>query len=1105
MINISSAFRKQLNNDNRRYIKSCDITLSDGATLSVDNSCIWSNGFKIEGSVSGEESFDIGSAVVGKFTLILNNIYDDYSGYDFTDAVVSNIKVGLKLDDGTAEYVKKGVFTVDETTYNGSIITLQCLDNMSKFDRPYSQSNLIYPATLGAIVRDACSCCGVSLAADSASFDKDDYVVQTRPDDGSLTFRHVLCWVGQISCHWCRCNENGELSLGWYDTATLEKIQSGFDGGTMNPWTSGDTLDGGTMNPWTTGDTIDGGSFEWNGYHHIYSLSSMNICTDDVVITGIRVLENGNNTEDEDVSCLNGSEGYILSIEDNDFIESGKGATVAGYLGEKLIGLRFRPLSVGHLSDPSIEAGDVAVVTDRKGNSYPTLITSTTFTAGNYQRTSCEAETPLRNSATRFSQSTRVYQMIRKLVRNEKTAREMAVDKLNESLKNSSGMYSTEEKQEDGSTISYLHDKPTLKESKNVIKLTSNAIGMSNDGGKTYPFGFILTGELIAKILYTNGINADYIDTGRLEVKDKDGNTIFLADMDTAQVIISGDCVKIGNKTATQAIQDVLDNTEKAIVLTMSLDNEYQGIPTDHEGNYEKFPDVQTKATVMYGHTDVTADCTYSVAKSTGVEGTWDADNKVLTVTSLQSDSGWVDISATYIQLITVTKRFNISKVKNGADGRIFFIESNTSVIKQGKDHTTPPEIVANAYYRDGLSAERTIYKGRFVVEETSDGKIWNTIYTSSEDETTITHYLYAFLDDGDGNIVTDEEGNAIAFVRDDIQQVRISLYAAGATATLLDRQTYVVILDVDSLTHEEIFNLLTNNGAVKVLYKIGNQVFFSFDYARGGELVLGGKNNGNGILRVLDENDTEIGKISRNGMALYRKVTIDNMDYDIEIDTVKSLVRTSFPNVFGEGRGYAQLQGNSCSAEIGDFDEINSSGEANLSGINNLDGTTNISGNNSLDGTTELKGTTNIYDLSIYSSGSYLRLAPDGKKIAYSSSSSKRYKKHMGYVTVEQAEGLYEIPVVWFQYKNGYLGEGDYLEGKDIPGLYAEDVSAFLPEAASIHMKKKDDSGTPTDEWQIEDWDMKTVIPLIIKLLQDQKEKIDKLTERVTTLEGGI
>ena len=421
------------------------------------------------------------------------------------------------------------------------------------------------------------------------------------------------------------------------------------------------------------------------------------------------------------------------------------------------------------------------------------------------------------------------------------------------------------------------------------------------------------------------------------------------------------------------------------------------------------------------------------------------------------------------------------------------------------KDHTTPPEIVANAYYRDGLSAERTIYKGRFVVEETSDGKIWNTIYTSSEDETTITHYLYAFLDDGDGNIVTDEEGNAIAFVRDDIQQVRISLYAAGATATLLDRQTYVVILDVDSLTHEEIFNLLTNNGAVKGLYKIGNQVFFSFDYARGGELVLGGKNNGNGILRVLDENDTEIGKISRNGMALYRKVTIDNMDYDIEIDTVKSLVRTSFPNVFGEGRGYAQLQGNSCSAEIGDFDEINSSGEANLSGINNLDGTTNISGNNSLDGTTELKGTTNIYDLSIYSSGSYLRLAPDGKKIAYSSSSSKRYKKHMGYVTAEQAEGLYEIPVVWFQYKNGYLGEGDYLEGKDIPGLYAEDVSAFLPEAASIHMKKKDDSGTPTDEWQIEDWDMKTVIPLIIKLLQDQKEKIDKLTERVTTLEGGI
>lgn len=1128
MINVSDAFKQKLH-DGEKVWQEAEITFPDGTVKTVKNEIMGKNCTFSDCAESS--SFPIGCVVCKSMTLELDNTSDQWKNYNFYMAKVhaylkmqtsvaspavtdefldENYEPILDQSGGTIlatkaatedriETIDKGVYTITTPEQYGEILSFTALDDMYKANATYT-SNLTLPQSAETLVRDACKTLGIPF---DGTMQHGNLVVSELPE--SMTFRQLFGWVAMLETANVRLDNRGYLRFIRWDFSNVQEDYGAIADADGNITFKGSaSIDSDNFISPAGNWTIDNDGFLTLIESAIDTseklkdfFTSPTVSSDDIIITGIKL----KNRENE---SMYGSTGYVLELE-NDLVADSDLETVAAQIGDSIIGVKFRNMSGELAFNPLIEFGDMAYTYDRRWNRYVTPLTDVSYSVNGKTAVKTQADDPIRGMSKFVSDGTKAIVEARRLAKKEQSAREEAVKKLEETLKNSSGLYETSVTQEDGSTITYLHDKPTLAESKNVIKFTAESIGVSNDGGKTYPYGFFLTGDLIAKILYAHGINADYIDTGRLEVKDKDGNTIFLADMDTAQVIISGDCVKIGNKTATQAIQDVLDNTEKAIVLTMSLDNEYQGIPTDHEGNYEKFPDVQTKATVMYGHTDVTADCTYSVSKSTGVEGTWDADNKVLTVTSLQSDSGWVDISATYIQLITVTKRFNISKVKNGADGRIFFIESNTSVIKQGKDHTTPPEIVANAYYRDGLSAERTIYKGRFVVEETSDGKIWNTIYTSSEDETTITHYLYAFLDDGDGNIVTDEERNAIAFVRDDIQQVRISLYAAGATATLLDRQTYVVILDVDSLTHEEIFNLLTNNGAVKVLYKIGNQMFFSFDYARGGELVLGGKNNGNGILRVLDENDTEIGKISRNGMALYRKVTIDNMDYDIEIDTVKSLVRTSFPNVFGEGRGYAQLQGNSCSAEIGDFDEINSSGEANLSGINNLDGTTNISGNNSLDGTTELKGTTNIYDLSIYSSGSYLRLAPDGKKIAYSSSSSKRYKKHMGYVTVEQAEGLYEIPVVWFQYKNGYLGEGDYLEGKDIPGLYAEDVSAFLPEAASIHMKKKDDSGTPTDEWQIEDWDMKTVIPLIIKLLQDQKEKIDKLTERVTTLEGGI
>ena len=69
-----------------------------------------------------------------------------------------------------------------------------------KFDKAYSESKLSYPTTLGQIVRDACEVCGVTLG--TPTFEYDDYVVDSRPDDESITFRQILQWVGQISCHY---------------------------------------------------------------------------------------------------------------------------------------------------------------------------------------------------------------------------------------------------------------------------------------------------------------------------------------------------------------------------------------------------------------------------------------------------------------------------------------------------------------------------------------------------------------------------------------------------------------------------------------------------------------------------------------------------------------------------------------------------------------------------------------------------------------------------------------------------------------------------------------------------------------------------------------
>lgn len=549
MINVSNSFKEELNNDNRDYMCYVDIvlvnpgdvvesylqdssgeyildssgeninTFFDGVVISLTNENLWSSALSIEESVSNQNSFDIGSVIINKATVVINNIYEDYTSYDFTGAKVT-IRIGLQLSNGTIEVVNKGIFYVDSAAYNGSLITLECLDSMSKFDKDYSESELIYPATLRQIVQDACSVCGVLYSA--SIFENDTFIVNERPSDESLTFRQMLNYVGQIACQQFSIDHNDRLIARWYDRDMMDDLYS---------------------SPSSVDDSE---------YHQISSINSQNINQDDVIITGVKVTEFSEDTENPGGSYLSGTTGYVIEIKDNKLIPIGKGSGVSTYLGQKLVGMRFRPMELTFQNDPTIEPTDIAEVIDFKGNHFYTFITSTNFTVGNTQTLSCGAESATRNSASRYSAATQAYTNSKKLVEKEKTERELAVEALNNALSNASGMYTTEERQSDGSVITYLHDKPTLEESQNVIMITAEAIGISNDGGETYPYGLFLTGDLIARLLYVVGINADYINSGAITVADNDGEITFFADTETGRVDIKAYSLTITGKTVEE-------------------------------------------------------------------------------------------------------------------------------------------------------------------------------------------------------------------------------------------------------------------------------------------------------------------------------------------------------------------------------------------------------------------------------------------------------------------------------------------------------------------------------------------------------------------------
>lgn len=517
MLNVSAKWQRAVMLDNDINVNCfADIVTASGEKIPVSDSELWANGFEVNDSTSSNGTFTIGALIAGKLKIKLNNIYEDYSKYDFDKASVTAY-VSKSFSDGTTEKLKIGEYRVSETSYDGSLITLTCLDNINNFNREYD-SNLSYPTTAYEVVRDACIKCDVPFTM--ARFDNSDYVINEIPSDNQkLTYGQVIAYILQLSGLWGKCGHDGELLIGWYDMSQFDS--QGYDGGTFStkttPYSDGDTLNGGNFTDYSSGDSVDGGTFtEARSYHNIYTQKDLNVATDDVVITGVKVTVTSKEDKAKDVNALAGKEGYVVSISDNPFISADKAQTVANYIFKKIGGMRFRPLDATLLSNPLIESGDVALVTDRKQNTYSCFISNRTFTVGSGTKISCDAENASRNSADKFSNETKVIVQARKVAQAQLSVYDKQMQLLTQLMSQSLGLFKTEQVQEDGSIIYIMHNKADLNSSNIQWKMTANGMAVSSDYGKTWNAGVDKDGNAIFNIMSAIGINFDWAHGGTL-------------------------------------------------------------------------------------------------------------------------------------------------------------------------------------------------------------------------------------------------------------------------------------------------------------------------------------------------------------------------------------------------------------------------------------------------------------------------------------------------------------------------------------------------------------------------------------------------------------
>lgn len=1452
MINVSNTFKEKLQ-DGEQVIEIVEITFADGTTKTLENEImIGNNDFS---DCAESSSFPVGATVCKTMKLELDNTEGQWKDYNFYQAKVhaylklqtsvaepasesiwmndfyepildtdgNSIVLSRATSEDRYETIDKGVYTITTPEQYGEILSFTALDDMYKTNAKY-YSALTLPQPIMALVRDACESLNIPMGFSSMAHG--NVIVTALPDN--MTFRQLIGWAAMLETANARIDNRGYLQFIKWNFGAVENS---------------------SLVPFKLEDYV----------------SSPTLSSDDIVITGIRV----KNKESE---SLFGTAGYVLELENNLLSDSDLG-TVAAWIGGNLVGARFRNLQGDLIYNPLLEFGDMARSFDRNGNGYLTPITDVSSPLNGITTVKTQADDPIRNSSAYMSEATKALVEARQLVKDERTEREKAVERLNNTLKTSGGLYMTVEPQDDGSNIYYAHNKPTLEESDIVWKFTAEAIGISMDGGKTYPYGLNINGELIARLLYAEGINASYINAGALVVRDTNGKIIFSADIDNNQIVIDGASVRIGaspldgllnsmqgqidgnintwtgtpaptlsnypanewltdtemskhvgdlyydgdshayrfrndgkgyywerlkDTDVTKALQDSEDalaaakSAQEAAALaknmTLQLSNEYQGISVDSDGNYGTFPgNVSTQAVVMYGTQDITSDCKFAIIKSDSVTGSWNNATKTYTVTALSTDDGWVDIKATYISVLSVVKRFSLTKIyagkngtngvdglqgpkgdqgipgpqgeqgiqgpqgprgeqgipgtpgadgktpylhikyapvenptsgqmtetpdiyigtytdylqdnstdpaaytwakfrgddgqpgkngytwikyasmpngedmsdnpdtvpwidtdgnticdtvgnpiylepeyvayigiannketptesddpadytwtrykgadgengsdgKDGADGkdgktsythiayansadgktdfsvsdsnreyigmyadfteqdstnpddyawtlvkgangaqgipgkagadgktpyfhiayansadgktgfdvvvsagkqyigqytdydtpddsidptkyswtkikgeqgdkgeqgvpgRTYFIELSSNILKRGQnDKVVPSTITAKAYYRDGDSATRTAYSGRWYVQTSMDGSTFTNVLVSTVNEPSKSYTVSSL----DRSIVS----------------VRFILYAADGTTNQLDMQSVPVVIDVDALTHEEIFNLLTNNGSVKGVYKEGNQLYFSFTYAKGGTLKLGGPNNGYGTFEVYDANGNIITKIDNS-------VGFKNFKGKEWFQINESVATAGYDSSLAHG--LLDL-----SAQYSDgYWTVLESKQAGLLLKTVSRMKVETTGSSSL--------TLNVPEMPKLITGSNLGKNNNGD-VGTIASSSMHYKVLGKTVKEDELEDLYKVKVIWAKYKDGYLMEQDERCGKEMPMFIAEDIDRRFPIAVD-----HDEKG------RAENWNYRIMIPCMFAMLKNEHEKVKNLQSELDSVRAEL
>ncbi len=300
-------------------------------------------------------------------------------------------------------------------------------------------------------------------------------------------------------------------------------------------------------------------------------------------------------------------------------------------------------------------------------------------------------------------------------------------------------------------------------------------------------------------------------------------------------------------------------------------------------------------------------------------------------------------------------------------------------------------------------------------------------------------------------------------------------------------------------------------------------------DRIHGGTLALGGKNNGDGVCKIYDGNGTEVGSFSLNGITATKgKIggwTIGQND--MSNDT--SAYKVYLGNGSNANKDFIVLELKKSDGSLVYPFWIRANGQLGINLVDQSASVPAITIGNSDGGYMQMgadgfevhfNGDSGDHYAKMYYSkdgwarltlGSYgeekARIDSDGmiqtrygKKgsatpnvhinsagtILECGSSSRRYKHSESTdVSCMDPKKLYDLPVKTYKYNDDYLSENDRRYGQTFLGFIAEDIAETYEPAVDY-----DEEGRP------ESWNSRVIVPALLKLIQEQNERLKELEE---------